>query len=312
MSAMSIAPHAPARGVTQALHPSCAWCGGPALPAGSRLTVCAACGAGSTYPPPGEQELLAAYSRWYRPAGGRFAGGGDRLLRCSRAALAARLDRLAPPGPVLDVGCGDGALLDALHARGRAATGLERTATRPDVRASELTAFEEHAGEWAAVIFWHSLEHLRQPAAAVDRACALLAPGGLLVVAMPNWGSWQARRLGARWFALDLPRHLVHLPAAALIGGLRERGLQIGRISYWRGGQVAFGWLHGLVGSLPTHPDLYDAIRQPDARRAQLSRGARLATLAAGVALGPAALALAAAEIAARASGTVYVEAWQA
>ncbi|PZS10438.1 MAG: hypothetical protein DLM64_08545 [Solirubrobacterales bacterium] len=311
MSTMTIAPHAPARGVTQAPHPCCVWCGGPAQPVGSRLAVCAACGAASTYPPPDEQELLAAYARWYRPAGGRFAGCGDGLLRRSRATLAGRLDRLAPPGPVLDVGCGDGALLDALHARGRAACGLERTATRPDVRASELTAFEERAGEWAAIAFWHSLEHLRQPAAALDRACMLLAPRGLLVVAMPNWASWQARTLGERWLALDLPRHLVHLPASALIGGLRERGLEIGRVSYWRGGQVVFGWLHGLVGRLPGHPDLYDAIRQPDARQAQLGSGARLATLGAGVALAPAAFALAAAEVAARTSGTVYVEAWR-
>ncbi len=209
------------------------------------------------------------------------------------------------------MGCGEGVLLDALRARGREAIGLERTATRTDIRAAELTAFEERGGAWAAIVFWHSLEHLHQPAAALDRACVLLAPGGVLVVAMPNWGSWQARRLGERWLALDLPRHLVHLPASALIAGLRERGLRVGRVSYWRGGQVVFGWLHGLVGSLPSRPDLYDAIRQPEARRAQLSPSGRLVTPAAGAALAPVAFALAVAEIAAGAGGTVYVEAWR-
>jgi SAM-dependent methyltransferase len=210
---------------------------------------------------------------------------------------------------VLDVGCGDGALLDAVRARGREAVGLERTSTRPDVRAAELTAFAERPGGWAAVVFWHSLEHLREPAAAIDRAGALLAPGGVLVIAVPNLASWQARLFGERWFALDLPRHLVHLPAPALIEGLRARGLEVERVSYWRGGQVMFGWLQGLVASLPGAPDLYDAIRRPAGRQRAISPGRRAATLAAGVALAPLALALAAAEVRAGAGGTVYLEA---
>jgi SAM-dependent methyltransferase len=302
----SAAPAAPG---VDASPPHCAWCGSPARRAGGRLAVCSECGTATTYPPPDELELAAAYGNWYRPASGRFASGGDRLLRRSRATLARRLDRRAPPGPVLDVGCGDGVLLDALHARGRDALGLERSGARPDVRLVEITDFGERPGEWAAVVFWHSLEHLRSPSAALDHACSLLADGGLLVIAVPNRGSWQARLFGERWFALDLPRHLVHLPAAALIDGLRARGLEVERVSGWRGGQVMFGWLQGLVGTLPGRPDLYDAIRRPAGRRSALSPRRRAATLAAGVALAPVAFALCAAEVRARAAGTVYVEA---
>ena len=76
-----------------------------------------------------------------------------------------------------------------------------------------------------------------------------------------------------------------------------------------RGGQVVFGWLHGLVGSLPGGPDLYDAIRRPEARRRPLAPRARLATLAAAAALTPAALALTLIEVGLRRGGTVYVEA---
>jgi hypothetical protein len=101
----------------------------------------------------------------------------------------------------------------------------------------------------------------------------------------------------------------VHLPAAALIDGLRARGLEVERVSHWRGGQVMFGWLAGLVGALPGRPDLYDAIRQPTGRRRALSPRRRAATLAAGVTLAPIALVLSAAEVRAGAAGTVYVEA---
>jgi SAM-dependent methyltransferase len=305
-----LAHDAPALAVGDpAAPPRCAWCGARARPRGGRLAECEECGAATTYPPPDERELSAAYADWYRPPTGRFGGGGDMLLRRSRATLARRLDRRAPAGPVLDVGSGDGVLLDALHVRGREALGLERDSTRADVRAAEVTSFDERCGEWAAVIFWHSLEHLREPAAALDRAYSLLAPGGLLVIAVPNRGSWQARLFGPRWFALDLPRHLVHVPATALLEGLRARGLEIERVSWWRGGQVLFGWLAGLVGALPGGLDLYGAIRRPAGRQRALSPRERAAALAAGVALAPVAFVLAAAEMRAGAAGTVYVEA---
>lgn len=286
----------------------CAWCGAPrseSEPRGGRRR-CLACGVSSTDPRPSPADLDRAYSGPYRPAAGRFGGFGDALLRRSRGALARRLDRIAPPGRVLDVGAGDGALLDALRGVGREALGLERGSGRPDMTAAGLEAIE---GEWAAVVFWHSLEHLPEPSAALRHAAALLVPGGVLIVAVPNSDSLQARAFGDRWFALDLPRHLVHLTAAALQARLRGLGLRLERVSYVRGGQVVFGWLDGLVGALPGRPSLYDAIRRPAARFHPLSRGRRLAALLAALVLLPLAVAAAAAEVALRRGGTVYVEA---
>jgi SAM-dependent methyltransferase len=288
---------------------TCAWCGEPFGDSAERLagrTRCPACGAATTDPWPSDQELDDAYGDWYRPRSGRFAGVGDSILRYGRSRLAGRLDREAPPGPVLDVGAGDGALIDALGRRGRDAFGLERSSDRSDVSPIDVAEVE---GEWAAVVFWHSLEHLRAPGAALAHAARLLVPGGLLVVALPNAGSLQAHAFGDRWFALDLPRHLLHLPAGALLSSLTGNGLTVERVSFLRGGQVVFGWLHGLVGSLPGHPDLYDAIRRPEARRAPRSAGGRIATLAAATLLFPVAVAGAAAEVAMRRGGTVYAEA---
>jgi SAM-dependent methyltransferase len=239
------------------------------------------------------------------------------LLARSRARLAGRLDRLAGPGPILDVGCGEGWLLDALRARGRDAVGLERAgavpaggdAGRPGVLDVEVTDFDERRGEWAAVVFWHSLEHLPDASGALDRAAELLAPGGLLVVAVPNLSSLQARTFGARWFHLDIPRHLVHLTSDALVAGVAARGFEVDRVSHWRAGQELFGWLHGLVGSLPGRPDLYSAIRRPEAQESQLAGRRRAAVLAAASVLAPLAGALTATEVALGAGGTVYVEA---
>jgi SAM-dependent methyltransferase len=299
---------------TASLSPTvCVWCGA-GLADGERLggrIRCARCGVATTDPWPTEAQLEAAYGESYRPAAGRFGAGGDRLLRLTRGRLARRLDRIAPPGPVLDVGAGDGTLLAALRRRGRAAEGLERAApTAPGVRVGEVG--EEEPGSFAAIVFWHSLEHLPAPGSAVDAAARALVPGGVLIVAAPNAASLQARLFGARWLASDPPRHLAHLTAAALLARLRADGLTVVRTSPLRGGQVVFGWLDGLVGTLPGRPDLYAAIRRPAARSRPLSPARRLGTLAAGALLLPLALLGTAAEVATGRSGTLYVEARRA
>ena len=290
----------------------CEWCGAELHRDAVRLqgrTRCARCGAATTDPVPSDEQLERAYATWYRPRTGRFAGPGDALLRRSRGHLARRIDRIAPPGPILDVGAGEGVLLDALRARGRTVVGIERAASRPDVCEAELTEVE---GTWAAIVFWHALEHLRHAGEALDHAAGILAPKGVLVIAMPNPDSLQARAFGDRWLALDIPRHLVHVPAAALLERLRRLGVRVERVAYLRGGQVTFGWLHGLVGSLPGHPDLYEAIRRPEARRGTMSRARRALALAAGAILLPAAATCALLEAAMRRGGTVYVEARRA
>jgi SAM-dependent methyltransferase len=289
---------------------TCAWCGSELDPSGARRrgrVVCARCGAATTYPWPSQDELAAAYGDWYRPrAGGRYHFGLDALLARSRARLSKRLDRIAPPGRMLDVGAGDGTLVDALRAEGRQTTGTEREPLRDDLLDQPL---EDLQPGWAAVVFWHSLEHLTQPRAAVREAARLLDPRGVVVIAVPNADSIQAKLFGDRWLHLDLPRHLVHLPAETLLAGLEEDGFAVERVSHLRGGQHVIGWLDGLVGSLPGQPRLYEALRRPAAQSTAVTPAARAATIAAGVALSPVAVAGAAVEIALRRGGTIYVEA---
>ena len=216
---------------------------------------------------------------------------------------------MLPRGPVLDVGAGDGTLVRAFARHGREAVGVDpyASANHPDVRDVELG---QMGGSWSAVIFWHSLEHLREPVRALRHAATLAAPGGVLVVAVPNAASLQARTFGDRWLHLDLPRHLVHISPPALVSAIEAAGFRVMRVSYLRGGQVVFGWLHGLVGKFfPGHPDLYDAIRRSEARQTAQRPLLRLYTLAAAVITLPAALVATGFEVAARAGGTVYVEA---
>ncbi len=288
---------------------SCAWCGRPLGHEAIRLkgrTRCARCGAATTDPWPSESELQAAYGTWYRPESGRFSFIGDAVLSRTRALLAGRVSQIAPPGRVLDVGAGEGVLIDALRRHGRQAIGLERDSRRPDVWDQPLSDVE---GEWAAVVFWHSLEHLPDPGDAIDEAARLLEPGGVLVVAVPNSDSLQAKAFGDRWLHLDPPLHLVHLSRRSLVSRLEESGFLVDRVSNTRGGQVVIGWLDGLVGRLPGQLSLYQALRQPEARNRPVSPRERALTLLAAALLLPVAVAGAALEVALGNAGTVYVEA---
>lgn len=290
---------------------TCAWCEAPLDATATRLNGrirCASCGAATTDPWPDEADLTRAYGDWYRPeAGNRFAFAGDRLLGRTRGLLASRIDEIAPPGPVLDVGAGDGTLLDALHGRGREATGLERNSARADFRDEPLEEIEGD-GTWAAVVFWHSLEHLPRPGAAIRESERLLRPRGVIAIAIPNNASLQARAFGDQWLHLDLPRHLVHLSTRSLTRGLGEAGFSAERTSYARAGQIVIGWLDGLVGRLPGGLDLYQSLRRPEAQSEGVGTGKRLAAVAAAIVLLPAATACAAVEVAVRRGGTVYVE----
>jgi SAM-dependent methyltransferase len=288
---------------------ACAWCGHEFGRDDERLTGrirCSECGVATTSPWPSDARLAQAYGGWYRPRSGRFAGLGDLILRRLRSTLASRLHRMLPPGPILDVGAGDGNLVRAFVRQGRAAVGLEPYGSGPHIRQAEV---EDVGGSWSAVIFWHSLEHVRQPTRALTHAAGLVAPGGKLIVAIPNATSLQAHAFGDRWFALDLPRHLTHITPRALISAIEESGLRVERVSFYRGGQVVFGWVHGLVGLLPGHPDLYEVIRRTEARSTAQSPAWRAFAVGAGILALPVAVVAAGIEVAMRSGGSVYVEA---
>lgn len=314
------AAHDPFR--TSAQAQVCIWCKSSLSAVSGRSTrcrFCSHCGVGTTSPSPTSHELDEAYTTWYRPTAGRFGKLGDTALRWSRGTLAKRVVATAPAGPVLDIGAGEGTLVKALRSVGAGAVGIERPAGTP-VTAGALplhdpdprvvyAEFQRIGGKWAAVVFWHSLEHLWEPGDALRHATDLLAPNGTIILALPNAASFQARLFGDRWFGRDIPRHLAHIPTRTLLAFLVELGFDIERISYLRGGQVLFGWLDGLVGSLPGRPSLYQAIRVPEARSKPVEPLRRAATLAAGALLFPVALLATVIEVAARRGGTVYVEA---
>jgi SAM-dependent methyltransferase len=138
---------------------------------------------------------------------------------------------------VLEIGAGDGRLLAALAERGHRVAGIEPSAPYAasararglDVAAVPIEAADEPSASRDAVLLWHVLEHLDDPAGALQRARAWLRPGGTLVVAVPNRASWQASLGGDRWFHQDVPRHLTHFTPRGLAALLERCGFRATR-----------------------------------------------------------------------------------
>jgi SAM-dependent methyltransferase len=100
------------------------------------------------------------------------------------------------------------------HARARGVKAVEGT----------LLDGSPVSGDYDAVVFNHSLEHVVEPLDDLVAARSLLRTGGVLVVSLPNFGSWQSRRFESTWFHLDLPRHRSHFTPGGLETLLRRTG----------------------------------------------------------------------------------------
>jgi SAM-dependent methyltransferase len=210
------------------------------------VAVCAACASGTTYPRLQAGELASLYPDTYGPyadADGRLAAAISRLVRALQGWLALRRFPLTSvagrtPGRGLDVGCGRGDLAALLIGQGWSMAGVEPSpaacaaarARGVDARTGTLADVELEPGAYDLVVFQHSLEHTTEPERDLERVRAALAPGGIVVVTVPNFGCWQARRFRDRWFHLDLPRHRTHFTEAGLGRLLERAGLGLVRL----------------------------------------------------------------------------------
>jgi SAM-dependent methyltransferase len=152
----------------------------------------------------------------------------------ARTALAA-IERHAGPGRLLDLGCWVGFLVAEAQSRGWTATGIEpsefasgfaRERLGIDVRTEDLFEADLPARAFDAVVLGDVIEHLPDPGAALDRVTELLAPGGVIWLALPNAGSRVARAMGRRWWSV-IPTHVQYFTRASIVRLLGRRGYEV-------------------------------------------------------------------------------------
>ena len=121
-------------------------------------------------------------------------------------------------GTLLDIGTGTGYFSNAMKERGWRVKAIEKS---PQARAFAKehfgldvkpdTALQDFApGSFDVITLWHVMEHLEHLNETWDTLNSLLTEKGVLIIAVPNCSSYDAKKYGAHWAAYDVPRHLWH------------------------------------------------------------------------------------------------------
>ena len=127
-------------------------------------------------------------------------------------------------GHLLDLGCGTGAFAATMQRAGWKVTALEpdagaRTIAQEQWGVSALDSsvfYQLPAASFDVITLWHVLEHMHDLRSVIQRLRQLLKPQGMLVIAVPNYTSYDAEVFGEQWAAYDVPRHLYHFSPRAM------------------------------------------------------------------------------------------------
>ena len=127
---------------------------------------------------------------------------------------------------LLDVGCGTGDFLLVCKKNGWSVTGVEPNKNAKNLAESKLainrtsiiySELEEiNSIKFDVITLWHVLEHVPNLSAYISKLKSLLKPNGVLLIAVPNFKSYDAEYYKQFWAAYDVPRHLWHFSKRAI------------------------------------------------------------------------------------------------
>lgn len=133
---------------------------------------------------------------------------------------------------LLDIGCGTGDFLVAAQKDGWEIVGVE-----PNKNASEKAASKNiivlpslksvPKQKFDIITLWHVLEHLPDLNFQIQNLVELLEDWGTLIIAVPNYKSYDAKYYKEHWAAYDVPRHLWHFSKTSIERIFQEYDMKI-------------------------------------------------------------------------------------
>jgi 2-polyprenyl-3-methyl-5-hydroxy-6-metoxy-1,4-benzoquinol methylase len=182
----------------------------------------------------------------------------DRILDWEYNRVIKRIDRFLPrKGWLLDFGCGKGkfgwlAVKDNWQVKcvetSDPRAEYAKTVYHLDVSTAFYQAGRIFEVDFEAITLFHVLEHLPHP---MELTVALtrdnLSRKGLLVVEVPNIGSWQSSLAKEKWIHLDAPRHINHFTGKRLARMMQEAGFMPVRTSFFSFHLGVLGMLDSLL-----------------------------------------------------------------
>jgi len=134
---------------------------------------------------------------------------------------------------ILDIGCGTGDFLATCQKSGFLVTGIE-----PNQKAKKLTSSKVNSEiytdiseitsqKFDCITMWHVLEHVPNLEEYISNLKQLLKPNGTLIIAVPNYKSFDANYYGKFWAAYDVPRHLWHFSQKSISVLFRKENMKV-------------------------------------------------------------------------------------
>jgi 2-polyprenyl-3-methyl-5-hydroxy-6-metoxy-1,4-benzoquinol methylase len=143
---------------------------------------------------------------------------------------------------VLDVGCGQGAVLNDLKMdTGCQVYGVDisESAVSSAKRLYGIDVFQGDVldapwpnGYFDMITGWQYLEHLKNPHQTIEKMARLLKGTGWLILATPNFNSLHSKCFKSKWFPLDCPRHLCLWTSKTVTALMMEHRLKVADIVY--------------------------------------------------------------------------------
>lgn len=140
---------------------------------------------------------------------------------------------------LLDIGCGTGDFLEVAQNNGWVIKGIEPNEKARTV-ANSKTNNAIHEIEYLKVLqpnsfdvitLWHVLEHLPNLEMHIQIIKKLLKPNGIVVIAVPNYKSYDANYYKEFWAAYDTPRHLWHFSKTAIQKLFEKQNIKLKKIA---------------------------------------------------------------------------------
>ncbi|WP_190810404.1 class I SAM-dependent methyltransferase [Flagellimonas sp. S3867] len=133
---------------------------------------------------------------------------------------------------LLDFGAGTGDFLIESQAKGFKVSGIEpNTRARANAANKGIQLFKDtkeiQNETFDVITLWHVLEHLPNLDSHVKQLNSLLDSEGALVIAVPNYRSYDAKHYGKYWAAYDVPRHLWHFSKTSIIRLFEKQNLEV-------------------------------------------------------------------------------------
>ena len=204
------------------------------------ICECLNCGLLYTMPRPSKEKIGAYYkSDEYYSHQENKKGFVPRLYEAIKKINLKHKFRLAsrdlPVGKLLDIGCGVGDFLHIAEHKGWQCTGVEPSEEAREIARQRIKGdllYSEDLEQlpdqsFDLITMWHVLEHVDDLKWQVAQLQRLIKPNGRIVIAVPNYRSYDGRFYNAYWAAYDVPRHLNHFNKTVLTKIFKTSGLSL-------------------------------------------------------------------------------------